>query len=94
MKVKKVLNNSLVLSVDEQGYECILMGKGIGFHLSTGSIIPKSKVEKTYILKNNSLNQKIIQLTENIDVQFFDLSEQIIRYAIENITLSYQIIFI
>ena len=31
MQVVKVLNNSLVLAVNENGEEVILMGKGIGY---------------------------------------------------------------
>ena len=46
MRVVKVLNNSLVLALDEEGQEAILMGKGIGFHKATGSTLKKEEVEK------------------------------------------------
>ena len=36
MRVIKVLNNSLVLALNDQGQETILMGKGIGYHKSIG----------------------------------------------------------
>lgn len=36
MKVLKVLNNSLILALDKSGAECILMGKGIGYHKAIG----------------------------------------------------------
>ena len=36
MRVEKVLNNNLVISVLEQNREIILMGRGIGFGTKTG----------------------------------------------------------
>ena len=36
MRVEKVLNNNLVISVLEQNREIILMGRGIGFGLKPG----------------------------------------------------------
>ena len=39
MQVVKVLNNSLVLAVNENGEEVILMGKGIGYKKSIGEKI-------------------------------------------------------
>lgn len=39
MKVIKVLNNSLVLTADDDNREVIVMGKGIGFNSKTGDEI-------------------------------------------------------
>lgn len=36
MRVIKVLNNSLVLALNDEGQEIILMGKGIGFQKTIG----------------------------------------------------------
>ena len=41
MKVIKVLNNSLLFALDENGNETILMGKGIGFNKSLGYKLEK-----------------------------------------------------
>lgn len=49
MIVQKVLNNSLVLSVDSDGREVIVMGKGIGFNSRPGDAIAPEKIEKRFV---------------------------------------------
>lgn len=46
MRVIKTLNNSLILCLDKQGKEVILMGKGIGFQLKKGDLVPADKIQK------------------------------------------------
>ncbi|STW08725.1 beta-glucoside bgl operon antiterminator [Klebsiella grimontii] len=46
MIVQKVLNNSLVLSMDDDSREVIVMGKGIGFNSRPGDEIAPEKIEK------------------------------------------------
>ncbi|MFS0865717.1 PRD domain-containing protein [Microbacterium sp. 179-B 1A2 NHS] len=47
----KVLNNNVVISLDEQGRERVLMGRGLGFGLKASDTIDPGKVEKTFILE-------------------------------------------
>ncbi|MGM3176031.1 BglG family transcription antiterminator LicT [Dickeya lacustris] len=49
MIVQKVLNNSLVLSVDDDNREVIVMGKGIGFNSKPGDEIAPEKIEKLFV---------------------------------------------
>ncbi|HKP06734.1 MAG TPA: PRD domain-containing protein [Microbacterium sp.] len=46
----KVLNNNVVISIDEQGRERVLMGRGLGFQLKASDTIDAGKVEKTFVL--------------------------------------------
>ncbi|TDN90921.1 PRD domain-containing protein [Microbacterium sp. BK668] len=46
----KVLNNNVVISVDEQGRERVLMGRGLGFQLKASDAIDPAKVEKTFVI--------------------------------------------
>ncbi|MFR4457825.1 MAG: CAT RNA binding domain-containing protein [Mediterraneibacter gnavus] len=57
MQVVKVLNNSLVLAVNENGEEVILMGKGIGYKKSIGEKIVSSQIEKIFELKDKKLKE-------------------------------------
>jgi beta-glucoside operon transcriptional antiterminator len=43
MIVQKVLNNSLVLSMDDDNREVIVMGKGIGFNSRPGDEIARRR---------------------------------------------------
>lgn len=46
----KVLNNNVVISVDAEGRERVLMGRGLGFQLKPHDTIDPAKVEKTFVL--------------------------------------------
>lgn len=87
MKVQKVLNNSLVLTTDKFGTECILMGKGIGFSLKVGDVVDKDKIEKTYQLNDQDLTKKMIQLSQTTEEVYFNIANQIITYAKEKLLL-------
>ena len=55
MRVEKVLNNNLVISVLEQNREIILMGRGIGFGLKPGMEIDEGKIEKKFYRFSDSM---------------------------------------
>ena len=84
MRVVKVLNNSLVLVLDDQGRENILMGKGIGFHKATGYQFDKDEVEKVFMLKDRLISRSIIQLAAEVDNVYFEIGKHVIDYAKEN----------
>lgn len=48
MKVKKSLNNSMLLA-ENDGKEMILFGKGIGFNTKPGTIIDLQSVEQVFM---------------------------------------------
>ena len=83
MKVIKVLNNSLVFALNEQGQEVILMGKGIGYRKSTGNILEPQEIEKVFVLKDRNISKSIIQLAADTDTVFFELAKSIIDYGRE-----------
>ena len=83
MRVVKVLNNSLVLALDEQGREIILMGKGIGFHKASGYEFGADEVEKVFVLRDRSITRSIIRLAAETDSVYFEIGKNVIDYAIE-----------
>lgn len=83
MRVVKVLNNSLVLALDEQGRETILMGKGIGFHKASGYEFGADEVEKVFVLQDRSITRSIIRLAAQTDSVYFEIGKNVIDYAID-----------
>lgn len=83
MRVVKVLNNSLVLALDEQGNETILMGKGIGFHKASGYEFAADEVEKVFVLRDRSITRSIIRLAAETDSVYFEICKNVIDYAIQ-----------
>lgn len=83
MQVVKVLNNSLVLAVDDDGNEIILMGKGIGFNKSIGNQFKPEEIEKVFVLKDKGLSKNIIKLASEVDGKYFEYAKAIIDYAVD-----------
>jgi beta-glucoside operon transcriptional antiterminator len=91
MEVVKVLNNSLILSVDDQNNEVILMGKGLGFNSMVGDSIEESKVEKMFVLQNKELTKEYIRAIENTPVEYVNVINNVIEEASKSLKLSDQV---
>ncbi len=55
MKISKLINNNIVSSVDENGREIIIMGRGIGFKAREGMDIPDERIEKVFRLEGEDV---------------------------------------
>lgn len=66
VKVVKILNNSLVLSKDDNGQEIIVMGKGLGFKSKEGDTIPEAAIEKVFVPNDRHSRQEYIHLLQSI----------------------------
>lgn len=83
MRVIKVLNNSLILALDDNGHEIILMGKGIGFNKAIGHQLRKEEVEKVFVMKDRDISKSIIRLASEIDSRFFELAKTVIDASVK-----------
>jgi transcriptional antiterminator, bglG len=81
MRIKKILNNSAIISENDQKDEIIITGKGIAFGKKAGDLIDSEKVEKTFILKHDETSEKFKLLLEDIPVDYVSISYDIIEYA-------------
>ena len=90
MIVKKVLNNNVVVSIDPKTKkEVILMGCGIAFNKKQGQKIDESKIEKTFIIDNQSLGDKVKLLINQIPEGIFELVDELIKYASKELNLTF-----
>lgn len=62
----KVLNNNVVISIDAEGQERVLMGRGLGFQLKPDDPIDTSKVEKTFVLREGDDNDRVRQVLTDV----------------------------
>ncbi|MCQ2969780.1 MAG: PRD domain-containing protein [Clostridium sp.] len=82
MIVEKVLNNNVVVSIEPKTRkEVILMGQGIAFGKKIGQEVDESKIEKTFIVEDKTLGDKIKKLINEIPEGVFELVDEIISYA-------------
>lgn len=85
MRIGKVLNNNLVISVSEQNREIILMGRGIGFGLKPGMEVDESKIEKKFYGFSDSRNDTLLmELLERVPMEHLAVGMQIVEYAQEH----------
>ena len=83
MIVEKVLNNNVVVSIDPTTRkEIILMGSGIAFNKKPGQLIDTKRIEKTFIVDDENLGNKIKKLINQIPDGIFELTDEIITNAI------------
>lgn len=88
MIIEKILNNNVVASIDPNtNKEVILMGSGIGFNKKIGQQIEEDKVQKTFIIDNKTLGNKIKKLINQIPDGIFELANEIITYAIKELDM-------
>ena len=80
MLINKVLNNNVVTIIDNN-QESVVMGRGIAFQKKKGDEIDEDKIEKIFILKDKSINKKLIELINDISVENLQIVEEIIKYA-------------
>ncbi len=83
MRVSKTLNNSLVLCLDKNDKEVVLMGKGIGFQMKKGDLVPADKIQKVFKLDSlsDSLKKDYIKLFEDVPDELIICVKKIIDHA-------------
>ncbi|WP_338787223.1 PRD domain-containing protein [Metabacillus sp. FJAT-53654] len=81
IKIKKVLNSSVVLAEDEQNKEFILFGKGIGYGQKAGNIVKENQADQMFIPIENIKVKEFIGLLDSIPPEYVELTQQIVSYA-------------
>ncbi len=81
MKIKKILNNNAVISVNEKNQDVVVTGSGIAFQKKSGDIIEKRKIEKIFIVENNESSTRIQKLVDTIPIEYINISEDIYTFS-------------
>lgn len=79
MKIKKIINNNIVSTVDEKGHELIVSGKGIGFGKKIGDEIDRGSVKKIYRMTNSSMQRKLMELLEEIPYEHLRVTDDLVE---------------
>lgn len=81
MKISKVINNNIVSSVDEDGREIVVMGRGIGFKVREGAEIPAERIEKIFRLEGEDALDRFKDLLSRMPLEHIKISDEIISYG-------------
>ena len=77
-RVKKVINNNFVSSIDQKGNQVIIRGLGIGFQKKPGEWIKSDKVEAVYRIEDKVTSNKLQELVSQVPKEYIDTSTEII----------------
>lgn len=83
MKVRKILNNNLLLVENESNQEQIAMGKGLRFSYKVGDQLKPEDVEKIYMLKDEKHTKDYIRLLEDAPDEYVEVIQSAIQMAEE-----------
>ena len=81
MRIEKVLNNNVVISLDASGKDVIVMGSGIAFQKKRGDIIDQKKIERIFTQNDSDLASKIQSALKDIPIEYLEFTEKMIHYA-------------
>lgn len=90
MLIEKIINNNIVSSLDEEGNEIVVMGRGLGFKARPGQQLDPGKVEKVFRMENNKETERLQEVLADIPLEHIQICNEIIAYAksVINNTLS------
>ncbi|WP_236875607.1 CAT RNA binding domain-containing protein [Clostridioides difficile] len=76
MKIKKVLNSSVILAIDENNKEFICLGKGIGYNKKMGDIVEKKIVDQIFMTMENVKANEYLKLLDSIPPIYLDVTQK------------------
>ena len=81
MKVFKPINNNIVSAFNDDGDEVVVVGKGIGYNATEGTLIPKEKISKIFVMSNRDNLDKLKSLFGKIQREYVEITDEILKYA-------------
>ncbi|EXJ23984.1 Beta-glucoside bgl operon antiterminator, BglG family [Alkalibacterium sp. AK22] len=81
MKIEKVLNNNVVLTLNEHNQETVVMGRGIAFQKKAGQSIEEDKIEKIFIPEGQDVLENLANLYRDINPDILEVATNVIKYA-------------
>lgn len=81
VKIKKVLNSSVVLAEDEFHHEFILLGKGIGYGRKQGELLDENQGNQVYLPVDNNRSKQVLSLMDSLPPEVLEVTQKIIEQA-------------
>lgn len=78
MKIAKILNNNAFISIDKNGEEIIVVGKGIAFGKKQGNEVELSGGYKIFSNSDKELNQRFKNIISDISEEYMKITEQVV----------------
>jgi beta-glucoside operon transcriptional antiterminator len=79
--IKKVLNSSVVLAVDELGPELVVLGKGIGYGRKAGELVTPDDANQVFVSLPEGDQRNLVDLLSRTPSEFIELTRVIVAMA-------------
>lgn len=80
-RLKRILNNSVAIALDEDGSEVIVTGKGIGYGNKAGDLVHEKLIRRVYTARDETGAKRLKALFSEIPYECVRVAEQIVDYA-------------
>lgn len=80
IQIVKVLGNNVIVAEHPEYSEVILVGKGIGFGRTSGSMIDLNTIEKTFVLYDEKEREKYRQLLVHVDEKVIVCMDEVMSF--------------
>ncbi|MFD3447911.1 glucose PTS transporter transcription antiterminator GlcT [Microbacteriaceae bacterium 4G12] len=85
LKIKKVLNNNVIIATHPDHEEVVVIGKGIGFGRKTTDTLPPELVEKMFVLTNEREREQYKMLVPHVSEKLIEIMNDVMLYIQERI---------
>ena len=79
MRLVKSLNNNVAMVLDNNGIECIAIGRGISYKKKEGDLIDMHLIEKFFVLKDKEYQSRLIEIIKDIPSEYLLATEEIVE---------------
>ena len=84
MKILKVFNNNSVAAISDDLGDIILTGSGIGFQKKAGDLVDETKIEKTYLFKDDQ-KKRFEQSIAEVPAVYYEIAHKIVSKAVKDL---------
>ena len=85
MIVKKILNNNVITSNDEDGQEIIIVGNGIGWKQKPGQLVEEDRIEKMFRMDIVSYTARLKQLFLEVQMTSIRVRAKLVDYSVTHL---------
>ena len=88
MKILKVFNNNSIAAISDDLGDIILTGSGIGFQKKAGDLVDETKIEKTYLFKDDQ-KKRFEQSIAEVPAVYYEIAHKIVSKAVKDLKVDF-----
>ncbi|PKZ71682.1 RNA-binding protein [Lactobacillus gasseri] len=86
MKIKKVINNNIVV-INDNNQEAIIMGRGLGFKKKRGDEVDPKKIDKKFYPQTHQNAEQLINMLNDISLDEMEAANEILNLASNKLSM-------